>query len=47
MLLLVASLGNKSSTKILNGHDLSKKAPLRRVAYAMRTASKAIALSAQ
>jgi hypothetical protein len=34
--------------EILNGRDLSKKgSPLRRLAYAMRTASKAIALSAQ
>jgi hypothetical protein len=34
--------------EILNSRDLSKKgAPLRRLAYAMRTASKAIALSAQ
>ena len=34
--------------EILNGRDLSKKGPLRRrLAYAMRTASKAIALSAQ
>jgi len=34
--------------EILNGRDLSKKgAPLRRLAYAMRTARKAIALSAQ
>jgi hypothetical protein len=34
--------------EILNGRDLSKKGPpLRRLAYAMRTASKAIALFAQ
>ena len=33
--------------EILNGRDLSKKGPPRRLAYAMRTASKAIALSAQ
>jgi hypothetical protein len=34
--------------EILNGRDLSKKgSPLRRSAYAMRTASKANALSAQ
>jgi hypothetical protein len=34
--------------EILNSRDLSKKGPpLRRLAYAMRTASKAIALSAQ
>ena len=34
--------------EILNGRDLSKKGPpQRRLAYAMRTASKAIALSAQ
>ena len=34
--------------EILNGRDLSKKGPpLRRLAYAMRTATKAIALSAQ
>jgi hypothetical protein len=34
--------------EILNNRDLSKKGPpLRRLAYAMRTASKAIALSAQ
>ena len=34
--------------QILNSRDLSKKGPLlRRLAYAMRTASKAIALSAQ
>ena len=34
--------------EILNGRDLSKKdPPLRQLAYAMRTASKAIALSAQ
>jgi hypothetical protein len=34
--------------EVLNGRDLSKKGPpLRRLAYARRTASKAIALSAQ
>jgi len=34
--------------EILNGRDLSKKGPpLRQRAYAIRTASKAIALSAQ
>jgi hypothetical protein len=34
--------------EILNSRDLSKKGPpLRRLAYAMRTARKAIALSAQ
>ena len=34
--------------EILNGRDLSKKGPpLRRLAYAMRTASRAIALSSQ
>jgi hypothetical protein len=34
--------------EILNGRDLSKKGPpRRRWAYAMRTASKAIALAAQ
>jgi hypothetical protein len=34
--------------QILNSRDLSKKGPpVRRLAYAMRTASKAIALSAQ
>ena len=34
--------------EILNGRDLSNKGPpLRRLAYAIRTATKAIALSAQ
>jgi hypothetical protein len=47
-LLTPASRGNKIEHEILNSRDLSKKGPkLRRLAYAMRTASKAIALYAQ